>query len=154
MRDDRDFDAYLAARWAPLVRTLVLLGGRRDEAEDAVRSGLAACYSSWGPISRGDDPDVHVYRSVLDAWRRRPGTWWEVPDPDPDAEPAPELVMLTRQLDRLTRRDRLALVLRFAAGLEEPQVAAVLDVPLDALPDLVRRALGRIDLTALREVSR
>ena len=89
MRLDGDFAAYLAARWPVLVRLLVLLGGRPDEAEDAVRAGLARDYADWARISRSDDPDVHVYRSVLEAWDRRPGGWWNAPPPGPDAEPDP-----------------------------------------------------------------
>ena len=149
MRDDSDFAAYLSARWPSLVRTLVLLGARPDEAEDAVRSGLSRCYVSWARISDDDDPDAHVYRAVLDAWDRRPAGWWETPPPEPHAEPAPELVELTGRLDRLTPARRLALVLRLAAGLEPLQVADVLDVPPDdaAYPaeDVFREAAEFVD---------
>ena len=88
MRPEGDFAAYLAARWPVLVRMLVLLGGRPEEAEDAVRSGLARDYLDWARICGGDDPDVYVYRSVLEAWRRRRGGWWNDPQPgrrDPTA---------------------------------------------------------------------
>ena len=151
MRPDGDFAAYVAARWPVLVRMLVLLGGRREEAEEAVRSGLAGDYLDWARISTGDDPDVHVCRSVLEAWRRRSGGWWETPPAD---DPAPELVALEHQLDRLTGDERLALVLRFATGLDEQQVAAVVDMPPAAVPGLVARALVRADLAAVREASR
>jgi DNA-directed RNA polymerase specialized sigma24 family protein len=163
MRLDSDFAAYLVARWPALVRMLVLLGGRPAEAEDAVGAGLARAYADWAPISGSDDPDVHVYRSVLAAWARRSGRWWEAP-PDgaggPDGsdgragEPAPELAALERQLDRLTGDERLALVLRFAAGLDERQVAAVLNTAPAAVRELLARALARVDLTALRRVDR
>ena len=153
MRLDGDFAAYLAARWPVLVRLLVLLGGRPDEAEDAVRSGLALDYADWARISRSDDPDVHVYRSVLEVWDRRPGGWWNVPPPGPDGEPIPELAALERQLDRLTGLERRALVLRFASGLSESQVAQVLEAPPASVPDLVTRALARLDLAVVRETS-
>jgi DNA-directed RNA polymerase specialized sigma24 family protein len=153
MRLDADFAAYLAARWPVLVRMLVLLGGRPDEAEDAVRAGLARDYADWARISRSDDPDVYVYRGVLEAWNRRPGGWWNVPPPGPDREPTPELAALEHQLDRLTVHERLALVLRFASGLSEGQVAQVLDAPPAAVRDLVARALARVDLATVRETS-
>ena len=153
MRLDGDFAAYLAARWPVLVRLLVLLGGRPDEAEDAVRTGLARDYADWARISGSDDPDVYVYRSVLEAWDRRRGGWWNAPPPGPDGEPTPELAALERQLDRLTGLERRALVLRFASGLSERQVAQVLDVPPAAVRDLVARALARVDLAAVREPS-
>ena len=151
MRPDGDFAAYVAARWPVLVRMLVLLGGRPEEAEDAVRSGLAHDYLDWARISGGDDPGVHVCRSVLEAWRRRSGGWWNTPPAD---DRAPELVALEDQLDRLTGDERLALVLRFATGLDEQQVAAVVDMPPAAVPGLVARALVRADLAAVRKASR
>jgi DNA-directed RNA polymerase specialized sigma24 family protein len=157
MRLDSDFAAYLAARWPVLVRVLVLLGGRQAEAEDAVGAGLARAYVDWALISGSDDPDVHVYRSVLAAWAGRPGRWWDGPPEDaggPAGEPAPELAALQRQLDRLTGQERLALVLRFAAGLDERQVAAVLGTAPAVVRDLLARALARVDLTALRRVGR
>ena len=153
MRLDGDFAAYLAARWPVLVRLLVLLGGRPDEAEDAVRSGLALDYADWARISGSDDPDVYVYRSVLEAWNRRRGGWWAAPPPGPDGEPTPELAALQRQLDRLTGRERVALVLRFGCRLGEQQVAQVLDVDLASVRDLVARALARLDLAIVRETS-
>jgi DNA-directed RNA polymerase specialized sigma24 family protein len=157
MRLDSDFAAYLAARWPVLVRVLVLLGARPHEAEEAVGAGLARAYADWARISGSDDPDVHVYRSVLAAWARRPGHWWDAPEDGaggPDGEPAPELAALERQLDRLTGDERLALVLRFAAGLGVEQLAAVLSTAPAAVPGLVARALARADLTALRGVGR
>ena len=153
MRLEGDFAAYLAARWPVLVRLLVLLGGRTDEAEDAVRTGLARDYADWARISRSDDPDVYVYRSVLEAWDRRRGGWWNAPPPGPDGEPTPELAALERQLDQLTGLERRALVLRFASGLSERQVAQVLDAPPASVRDLVARALARVDLAAVREPS-
>jgi DNA-directed RNA polymerase specialized sigma24 family protein len=154
MRLEDDFAAYLTARWAVLVRMLVLLGGRRDEAEDAVRSGLARDFPHWARISGGDDPDVCVYRSVLEAWHHRPGGWWHAPELDPDGEHAPELTALGHQLDRLTGPERLVLVLRFGTGLGEQQVADVLDTPAAAVSDLVDRALARVELAAVRDVCR
>ena len=153
MRLEGDFAAYLAARWSVLVRMLVLLGGRPDEAEDAVRAGLARDYADWAWISRSDDPDVYVYRSVLEAWNRRRGGWWAAPPPGPDGEPTPELAALQHQLDRLTGRERLALVLRFGSRLGEQQVAQVLDVDPASVRDLVARALARLDLAVVRGTS-
>jgi hypothetical protein len=136
MREDSDFAAYVSARWPTLVRTLVLLGATREEAEAAARTGLARCRSSWRQICSGADPEVDVHRAVLAAWADRASGWWAVPA----ADPAPELAALEPRLDRLTVAQRAALALR-VAGLDETQVADVLDVrpaarrPGHALPD-------------------
>ena len=97
----------------------MLLGARPDEAEDAVGAGLARAYADWALISGGGDPDVDVYRTVLAAWAQAARALVGRPAGGADGaagEPAPELAALERQLDRLTRDERLALVLRFAAG--------------------------------------
>lgn len=108
-RDDADFAAYLAARWTPLVRTVVLLGCPQPDAERVARSGLAACCHDWTRVRREEDVDVHVHRAVLAAlasWRRHRHD-------EPDA----------RDLQRE------AMVLRVVTDLAEVQIAEVLDVP-------------------------
>lgn len=74
MSADEEFTAYMTVRWQPLVRSLVLLGCERFEAEDVVQAGLARCYASWARVTQADDVDACVFRTVLDGWRsERPG---------------------------------------------------------------------------------
>jgi RNA polymerase sigma-70 factor (sigma-E family) len=163
MRDDADFAAYMAARWPFLVRSLVLIGCPRHEAEDVVQTGLARCYASWDRVRKADDVDAYVYRTVLNSWHKsRKRRWWgEVPtEVLPEApvveDPTDQVLLrqaLEAQLDRLTAEHREVLVLRFVADLTEPQVADVLDVPVGTVKSRVSRALANLDLVALREVS-
>ena len=170
MRNDADFAAYLAARWPFLVRSLVLVGCPRGEAEDVARAALARCYEAWDEVLEADDVDVVVYRAVLDGWHRaqrrrrrgaarpaeRPGRP-ELPDLVPPAD-LPAAVLLRRALEAelagLAAEDREALVLRFGADLSEVQVADVLEVPLATVRERVARSLATIDLAALGEMSR
>lgn len=159
--DDHDgFDAYMAARWPTLVRSLVLLGCGPEEAEDVVQTGLVRCLTSWSRVRRADDVDAYVYRTVLNCWAKsRRRRWWgeqptgELPD-RPAGDPA-ETVLLRRALvdalDRLSEEHRTVLVLRFVADLTEAQVAATLGVPLGTVKSRVARALDRIQLDDLRE---
>jgi RNA polymerase sigma factor (sigma-70 family) len=161
--DDADFAAYMAARWPFLVRSLVLIGCPRHEAEDVAQSGLARCYSAWDRVVSADDVDVHVYRTVLDGWRRshRRRWWGEVPaETLPEVVPAEDvtdLVLLRQaleaQLAGLTPEHREVLVLRFVADLTEVQVSDVLDVPVGTVKTRVSQALAGIDLAALREMT-
>ncbi|GAW49336.1 MULTISPECIES: SigE family RNA polymerase sigma factor [unclassified Nocardioides] len=163
MRNDADFAAYMAARWPFLVRSLVLIGCPRHEAEDVVQTGLARCYASWDRVRRADDVDAYVYRTVLNCWHKsRKRRWWgEVPTevlPEaPTTEDPTDQVLLRQaleaQLARLSPEHREVLVLRFVADLTEPQVAEVLDVPVGTVKSRVSRALAQIDLAAVREVA-
>ena len=151
MRHDSDFAAYLAARWPALVRTLTLLGLPQHVAEDVARSALAECRASWDRVRRADDVDAHVYRTVLDCRRdrlRQP--WWEEPAPtgttpplDDEDDDGDGLVLrdLEAALDRLTPDLRVVLVLSRVAGLDEEQVAEVLELS----PGVVARRLDRAD---------
>ena len=165
-RNDADFAAYLAARWPFLLRTLVLIGCPRDEAEDVVETGLARCFTAWGTVRELDDMDVYVYGEVLDCWHRRSrrrGAPPASPGPEVGPEPAPEQedvtgqVLLRRaleaQLDGLPPDDRELLVLRFVAGLDELQVADIVDQPVHAVAARTQQALGQLDLVALREMT-
>jgi RNA polymerase sigma-70 factor (sigma-E family) len=163
MRNDADFAAYMAARWPFLVRSLVLIGCPRHEAEDVAQTGLARCYASWDRVRKADDVDAYVYRTVLNCWHKsRKRRWWgevptEVLPEEPSTEDPTDQVLLRQalevQLRRLTAEHREVLVLRFVADLTEPQVAEVLDVPVGTVKSRVSRALAHIDLAALKEVT-
>jgi RNA polymerase sigma-70 factor (sigma-E family) len=163
MRNDADFAAYMAARWPFLVRSLLLIGCPRHEAEDVAQTGLARCYASWDRVRKADDVDAYVYRTVLNCWHKsRKRRWWgevptEVLPEEPSTEDPTDQVLLRQalevQLRRLTAEHREVLVLRFVADLTEPQVAEVLDVPVGTVKSRVSRALAHIDLAALREVT-
>ena len=68
-----EFEEYVAARRAALVRSAVLLGCRQPDAEDVVQTALLRCYRSWRRVQRATQPDAYVYR-VLVNWRPCPMT--------------------------------------------------------------------------------
>ena len=160
MDDHEGFDAYMAARWPTLVRSLILLGCLPDEAEDIVQTALVRCLTSWGRVRRADDIDAYVYRTVLNCWAKsRRRRWWgEQPTeelPEQHADDPAETVLLRRALvealDRLSEEHRTVLVLRFVADLTEAQVASTLGIPVGTVKSRAARALDRIQLDGLRE---
>lgn len=162
VRDDADFDAYLAARWPSVVRALVLIGSPRDEAERLAREGLARCHTAWEQVRGSDDVDAYVYRTVLDGWHasrrvrpwRRPVPAAPPPAPGPDATDQARLGhALQHQLSRLAPESREALVLRLVTGLDGLQVADVLDVPVATARGLEADALAGLDAAELREAA-
>ena len=155
------FDAYMTARWATFVRSLVLLGCSPHEAEDVVQTGLIRCLTSWDRVRRADDVDAYVYRTILNCWSKsRRRKWWgerpteTLPDDADHGDPA-DVVVLRRTvvaaLERLSPEHRTVLVLRFVADLTEAQVAATLGIPVGTVKSRVARALDKIQLTDLRE---
>lgn len=135
---DADFAAYVAARWPGLVRTVVLAGCPRGQADDVTLTGLARCRSGWDRVHRSGDVEVHVHREVLHVWHHRRRR-----DP-PTAEPHPSdlVAELAPRLDALTTEQREALVLRAVAGLETDQVADVLDLAEETVRKVVPGAPG------------
>lgn len=159
--DDHDgFDAYMAARWPTLVRSLVLVGCAPEEAEDVVQTGLVRCLASWERVRRADDVDAYVYRVVLNCWAKsRRRRWWgeqpteqlpETVGSDP-AEGALLRHTVVAALGRLSPEHRTVLVLRFVADLTESQTATALGIPIGTVKSRVSRAIDRIQLDDLRE---
>lgn len=159
MEDDA-FATYVGARWGSLVRSLVLLGCEQHEAEDVTQTALIRCYQAWDRVSRADDPDAYVYRTLLNCWRRsRRRKWWGERPVDVLPEPAGgsatdevdlrDLVAAT--LGRLSADHRAVLVLRFVADLSENQTASVLGVAVGTVKSRTARALAAVDAAQLRK---
>ncbi len=162
MRNDEDFAAYVRARWAAMVRSLVLLGCAPHEAEDVAQTALARCYTSWDRVQRASDVDAYVYRTLLNTWassRRR--RWWgerpteEVPnDASADGAATSDLrLTLVCALTDLSTEHRQVLVLRYVADLSEAQVAAALGIPAGTVKSRIARAIARIDTEELRKAT-
>lgn len=161
MADDADFASYLVARWPALVRTLVLLGGTPEEAEAGAREALARCRPEFERVRREGDLDGYVYRRLLEVWQhhvRRTGAGprahvGETAVLDPTiAHPERRVALLEElqcALDRLTGDQRRVLVLRYAAELDESQVADVLAVPLPDVRARESEALTAVDADSL-----
>lgn len=158
-RREDDFAAYVTARWATLVRALVLLGSPPDEADAIARDGLARCWSGWSDVEDSEDIDVIVHRTVLDARRRtlRRRTDADVID-SPRGTPYDQGGGLRHALEQALaaadEKDRIAVVLRLVAGLSEEQVADVLGESPESVFARVSGTVARLDLEALQELPR
>ena len=144
-----DFSAYVARRRATLVRTVVLLGCPRGDAEDIVQSALLKCYRSWRRVSRADSPDAYVHRvlvtTLLDARARRwngelPTAVLPEPQPGDDAGWASGIAV-RRALLAMSPEHREVLVLRFFADLSERDTAAALGIAPGTVKSRTARAL-------------
>ena len=161
-RDDTEFDAYLAARWPALVRTLVLLGHPGPQAHAIAFDALARLQPDFRRLHREEDVDVAVHREVLEARERhlRHAPAGDEPPAAVHGEPGPGLAdqaerleQVTAALARMAPAQREVLVLLQVAELSPDQVADVLERRVDSGPVLadadVRLALEAIPVTPL-----
>ena len=138
----REVDEFIAARSPGLLRTAYLLTGTRDAAELLLQSALAEVWETWHRSELG--PELTARRALVRAnraWRqpRRPGGRGRSTSVDSAAA-------TWARLDRLSRRQRAALVMRVADGLSDTDLASALECSERAADALARRAVERIGL--------
>jgi RNA polymerase sigma-70 factor (sigma-E family) len=140
-----DFDAYVAARRAALVRSAVLMGCSVHDAEDLVQVALATCLPRWGRIV-ADRPDAYVYRVLVNAFRDSRRRRWtgETPTEElPERSEDPDLttgLAVRAALATMSHDHREVLVLRYYADLSESETAEVLGVPAGTVTSRTSRA--------------
>jgi RNA polymerase sigma-70 factor (sigma-E family) len=159
-RDEDGFDEFVRVRAAALARVAYLLTGDRHHAEDLVQTALARAAVRW---TRLDDPEAYVrrvlYTQAVSWWRvqrRRRGEVLVGAPPDKPANPDdPELrIVLENALQRLTRKQRAVLILRFYEDRSESETAEILSVGLGTVKSQTRHALRRLRELAPEILSR
>jgi len=150
---EQEFDAFVEARLAALVRFAYVLTGDLGHAEDLVQTALIGVYRRsrrWRP----DDPERYVRRAVVNAhlsrFRRRRvieslvETLPDVPS-GTGVEQAGEQAEAVRELlARLTPRQRAVVALRYGADLSEAETAQLLGVTVGTVKALASRGLARL----------
>lgn len=142
-----DFDGYVVARRAALVRSVVLLGCPEADAEDVVQAALFRCYRHWRKVQRADRPEAYVYKILVNTLRQARNRRWhgELPTEDlPDAVVDSDATtgLMVRAVLRVMRPEhRDVLVLRYYVDLSEVDIAAVLGVPVGTVKSRASRAL-------------
>ena len=159
MRTDPDFSAYVAARWVPVIRVLVLLGVPVERAEEGAVAAFARLLPDWGRLRRELDVDVELARTVLDGWVRTGGRQPapRVPVPVPGTrlmtrELEDQLALLERLVDGLERLDesiRVTVVLRHFGELDEDQIADVLGEAPSKVHQRLAEGAATLDLMPL-----
>jgi RNA polymerase sigma-70 factor (sigma-E family) len=155
--DDHGFREYVTRRSQSLLRTAYLLTGNRADAEDLVQAALAKTYQAWDRIEDRRALDCYVRKAMVNThiswWRRRRVDEYptdEIPDlavadaaGDSDLQDA-----LRRAIDRLPRRMRAAVVLRYYEDMTEAEVAVALGVSLGTVKSTVSRAVAKLRIDA------
>ena len=126
MGRNEDFSEYVGARWPRLVRSAVLLGCSRAEAEDVVQTALMRCLVNWAKVQRADDRDAYVHRVLINTFtssRRRRRTGERAVSVVPEQPGVNETAAvddadaMVRSLARLSDDQRTVVVLRYYSNL-------------------------------------
>ena len=154
---DDQFQAFVVGRSAAHLRTAYLLTGNRTDAEDLLQTALAKTFLAWDRIRDREALDAYVRRTMVTTqtsfWRRKKpeALYDDLPDvagrdqhADHDLHDA-----LWTALNRLSRKQRAAVVLRYYEDLTEADTAAVLGVSVGTVKSTTSRALAllRTDAT-------
>jgi RNA polymerase sigma-70 factor (sigma-E family) len=150
---DPAFREYVLARGTALLRMAVMLTGNRADAEDLVQAALAKTYLAWGKINDRAALDAYVRRAMVNThiswWRHRKLEEFptdELPDQivADHARDSDMAEVVRRALDRLPRRMRAAVMLRYFEDMTEPEIAAALGISLGTVKSTVSRAVARL----------
>jgi RNA polymerase sigma factor (sigma-70 family) len=148
------FERFYRRTYRPMVGLAVVLSARRDVAEDIAQEALIAAFRSWGRVGQLDDPVAWVRRVVANrsvSWFRR--SIVEVKSlirlgrsssggTDSDFVEALELWANVRRL--LSRRQAVAVALRYAEGLTLTEIANAMECSTSTANTHLRRAHERL----------
>ena len=156
MAEPDDFAEFVNSSSRRLFRAASLLtGGDLATADDLVAEALGRVYLAW-PRIRSEDAFAYARRTVVNLhldWRRRLRRRREtLTDALPDlaaggADPGHAVAQrdsVMRSLQRLTRRERAVVVLRFFLDLSEDAIAAELGIAVGTVKSTNARALAKL----------
>jgi RNA polymerase sigma-70 factor (ECF subfamily) len=121
--------------------------GNRQEAEDAAADAFARALASWRRVKGLSYREAWVLRVTanvaIDVTRRRKRAANRPPEPPvPADEPGADRLALLQLLERLPRRQRDVLVLRYLTDLTDVQVAECLSLSLGTVKTHAHRGLS------------
>jgi RNA polymerase sigma-70 factor (sigma-E family) len=149
-----EFRDYMAARGPALLRAAMVLTSDRTEAEDLLQAALAKTYLAWDRIKDRSAVDGYVRRAMVNTqiswWRRRKLEIYptdELPDQpviDDHTRRSELRDVLGRALERLPKRQRMAVVLRYYEDMSEAEIAEYLGVSVGTVKSTVSRAMAKL----------
>jgi RNA polymerase sigma-70 factor (ECF subfamily) len=153
MDDEADFETWYRREHRRLVNVLVVAAGDVDLGRDVADEAFVRCLQRWDGSRRPDDPSAWTYQVAVNLLRRR----WrrrrrehdllstivvprdvELPDPAVD---------LWRAVAALPERMRLAVDLRYLAGMTEPEVGAAMGIATGTVSATLTKARRHLAAT-------
>jgi RNA polymerase sigma-70 factor (ECF subfamily) len=127
------FEDWYRAEHPKLLGALTLVCGNRDSAQDVASEAFARALARWSRVAEMESPTGWTFRVAVNVLRRRErrrateARLLRRATPE-TAVPFDGSIEIWDAVHALPRRERLAIALRYAAGLSEPDVAAAMDI--------------------------
>lgn len=157
-----EFSEFVLRTWPHLDRVALALTGSRHDADDLLQNAYTKAYKAWPRLLQAAHPEAYVRRILVNEsasswrrpWRRAERSTPELPErpagAPQDAYAAHDEVW--REIQRLPKRQRAVLVLRYYEDLTERQTADVLGVAIGTVKSQTSVALRRLR-TAIADTS-
>ncbi|WP_033442602.1 SigE family RNA polymerase sigma factor [Saccharothrix sp. NRRL B-16314] len=144
------FEDFATGQVTPLLRYATVLTGDPHLAQDVVQECLLRAQQRWSRIAKLDAPAAYVKRMVTNeylGWRRR-RAHAPLPDVDPPDQDRfgdyDERQAMLQRIDRLPRKQKAAVVLRFYEGYDDAEIAGVLGCSRVTVRSHISRALATL----------
>jgi len=147
-RDEEFREFVLGSQWR-LLHAADLLTGDRGLAADLVEHALLKAYLAWGRVRAGD-AEAYARAALVNGytgWRHRirPEPPEEAPGPaTPNGAGAAHRSEVLRALSRLTREERVVVVLRYYIELTDTDIAGQLGCPVGAVQSTAAAAVAKL----------
>jgi len=153
--DELDFEEYVTARGAALVRLARGLLRDPQHAEDLVQDVLVRAHQRWGSIRRTSNPDGYVYRMLVNGatsfWRRAARRelatethLLPAAGVGDGSDQRGDRELLLTLLRRLPAKQRAALVLRHYEGLPDAEIAELMGTSAVTVRSNAHRGLASL----------
>jgi RNA polymerase sigma factor (sigma-70 family) len=145
------FEDFYEAEHVRLFRALALVTGNRQETEDVLQEAFLRIWNRWDTVRTFDNPTGYLYRTAVNvslSRRRRLavaartlGGRWFAQDPLESVDARDEI---GRALERLTPRERAAIVLTDMLDFPAKEAAAAMGIRDSTVRVLASRARARM----------
>ena len=148
-----NWEIFFRAEYSRTARTVAVIFGDADSAEDAVQEAFADAYIRWDRISKYDQPAAWVRRVAINKMHNRTRSRRRrdvaVRRLGVAQAPSPNRVAIESALAGLSEQQRVAVVLHYLDDLSINEVAAVMELSSGAVNSHLNRA--RANLRGLLE---
>jgi len=146
-----EFDEFVAARSSGLLRTAYLLTRDHALAEDLLQTALAKAWFSWKRVAGNPEPYVRkILVNTYASWWRRKWNGEHAHDVLPDrgtpdrSDHVSGAHDLWQAMDRLPRKQRAVIVLRYFEDLTEAETARLLECSVGTVKSQASKALAKL----------